>query len=132
MQRDAEYAQSLVAAEAGNNRQTRATSDQQQLSSINDREHLQTMLDIVAPPSVIEDSEEDDQPIKLNQLEELEEVIHGQPYQPDQYSQPTSLSMDQHQRGHQMKCLVRTLIDSPHLIKQRLSLPDQTSAKNGK
>ena len=45
------------------------------------------MLDIVAPLSFIEDSEGDGQPIKLNQLEELEEVIHGQPYQPDQYSQ---------------------------------------------
>ena len=44
-------------------------------------------LDLVTPLSVIEDSEEDDQPIKLNQLEELEEVIYGQPYQPDQYSQ---------------------------------------------
>ena len=87
MQEDAEYAQSLVAAEAGNNRKTRATTNQQQMSSVNDREHLQTMLDIVTPLSVIEDSEEDDQPIKLNQLEELEEVIYGQPYQPDQYSQ---------------------------------------------
>ena len=70
----------MVAAEAGNNRKTRATTNQQQLSSINDREHLRTMLDIITPLSVIEDSEEDDQPIKLNQLEELEEVIHGQPY----------------------------------------------------
>ena len=82
MQRDAEYAQSLV-----DRRHTRATSTQQQMSSVNDREHLQTILDIVAPISVTEDSEEDEQPIEPNQLEELNEVIYGQPYQPDQYSQ---------------------------------------------
>ena len=61
--------------------------DSQQMSSVNTRENLQMRLDLVTPLSVIEDSEEDDQPIKLNQLEELEEVIYGQPYQPDQYSQ---------------------------------------------
>ena len=45
------------------------------------------MLDIITPLPAMGHSEEDDQPIQLNQLEELEEVIHGQPYQPDQYSQ---------------------------------------------
>ena len=42
---------------------------------------------MVTPLQVIQDSEEDDddQPIKLDQLEELEEVIHGQPYVPDHY-----------------------------------------------
>ena len=87
LQRDSEYAQSLATAEAGNIRLTRAKSGQQQMSSINDREHLQTMLDIVAPPSIIEDSEEDEEPIALNQLEELEEIIQGQLYQPEHYSQ---------------------------------------------
>ena len=45
------------------------------------------MLDIVTPLQVIEDSEEDDddQPMELDQLEELEEVILGQPYVPDHY-----------------------------------------------
>ena len=59
----------------------------QQMSSVNTLENLQMRLDLVTPLSIIEDSEEDDQPIKLDQLEELEEVIYGQPYQPDQYSQ---------------------------------------------
>ena len=57
------------------------------MSSVNDHEHLQTMLEMVNPPQVIQDSEEDDddQPMKLDQLEQLEEVIHGQPYVPDHY-----------------------------------------------
>ena len=88
MQEDAEYAKSLVAAEAGNNRVARATQlHQQQMSSINDREHLQNMLDMTTPLQVIGNSEEDvdDQPMRLDQLEELEEVIHGRPYVPDHY-----------------------------------------------
>ena len=64
----------------------------QPMSSVNTRENLQMRLDLVTP---LEDSEihfldsegEDDQPMDTDQLEELEEVIHGQPYQPDQYSQ---------------------------------------------
>jgi hypothetical protein len=69
-----------------------ASPKSQQMSSVNTRENLQMRLDLVTP---LEDSEihfldsegDDDQPMKTAQLEELEEVIHGQPYQPDQYSQ---------------------------------------------
>ena len=104
MQEDAAYARSLqLIADGDNSRKTRASKladsakalgslceappQPQQMSSVNTLENLQMRLDLVTPLSVIEDSEEDDQPIKLNQLEELEEVIYGQPYQPDQYSQ---------------------------------------------
>jgi hypothetical protein len=93
MQEDAAYARSLQLIDDGDNsKKTRASKladseKSQQMSSVNTRENLQMRLDLVTPLSVIEDSEEDDQPIKLNQLEELEEVIYGQPYQPDQYSQ---------------------------------------------
>ena len=116
MQEDVEYAQSLVAAEAGNNRKTRATTNQQQLSSVNDREHL---LDIITPLSVIEDSEEDDQPIKLNRLEELEEVIHGQPYQPDQYSQANITFHGSAPEG--------SPAEMPGEDSDRLTAPDQTA-----
>ena len=69
-----------------------ASPNSQQMSSVNTRENLQMRLDLVTP---LEDSEihfldtmeEDDQPMDTDQLEELEEVIHGQPYQPNQYSQ---------------------------------------------
>jgi len=59
------------------------------MSSVNTLENLQMMLDLVTPLEEVPNSEEDndDQPMKLAQLEELEEIIHGQPYQPDQYSQ---------------------------------------------
>ena len=42
---------------------------------------------MLTPLQVIQDSEEDDddQPMELVQLEELEETIHGQPYVPDHY-----------------------------------------------
>jgi hypothetical protein len=40
---------------------------------------------------------------------------------------PTLLFMD-----HQLKHMMKILIDSQHLIQQRLSLQGQTSAKNGK
>ena len=82
MQEDAEYAKSL-GEETVNNMVTRAkVKQQQQMSSVNDQEHLYNMLDMVTPLQVIQDSEEDDddQPMKLAQLEELEEVIYGQPY----------------------------------------------------
>ena len=87
MQEDDGYAKSL-GEETVNNMVTRAKVRQrQQMSSVNDHEHLQTMLDMVSPPQVIQDSEEDDddQPRKLDQLEQLEEVVHGQPYVPDHY-----------------------------------------------
>jgi hypothetical protein len=93
MQDDAAYARSLQLIDDGDNsKKTRASKladneKSQQMSSVNTRENLQMRLDLVTPLSVIEDSEGDDQPIKLNQLEELEEVIYGQPYQLDQYSQ---------------------------------------------
>ena len=92
MQEDAEYAQSLAAAEAslngaGNHRKTRAISHQQQMASVNDQANLQSRLDSITPLSAMSHNEECELPIPLNQLEELEEVIHGQPYQPDQYSQ---------------------------------------------
>ena len=89
LQEDAAYAQSLAAADADNNRKTRANTTQQQMSSVNNRENLQMMLDIVTPLEEIPDNEEDDddQPMELAQLEQLEEIIHGQPYQPGQYSQ---------------------------------------------
>ena len=45
---------------------------------------------------------------------------------------PMLYSTDQHQKEHQLKCLVKNPTDSSHLIKQRLSLQGQTSAKNGK
>ena len=61
MQEDAEYAKSLIAAEAGNNRMTRATQlQQQQMSTVNDQEHLQNMLDMATPLQVIQGSEDDD------------------------------------------------------------------------
>ena len=46
----------------------------------------------------------------------------------------TFTSMDQNHRDHQLKHTMKTLndVDPSHLIKQRLPLPDQTSAKNGK
>ena len=89
LQEDAAYAQSLAAADADNNRKTRANTTQQQMSSVNNRENLQMMLDFVTPLEEIPDNEEDDddQPMELAQLEQLEEIIHGQPYQPGQYSQ---------------------------------------------
>ena len=79
----------------------------QPMSSVNTRENLQMRLDLVTPlddseihflDTMGEDDEQpvetrvsteddDDQPMTLAQLEELEEVIHGQSYQPDQYSQ---------------------------------------------
>ena len=42
---------------------------------------------MVTPLQVIQDNEEDDddQPMELAQLEQLEEIIHGQPYVPDHY-----------------------------------------------
>ena len=91
MQADAEYAQSLATAEvnlnrAGNHRKTRAVSHLCQMASVNDPANLQSMLDIITPLSAMSHNEECELPIQLNQLEELEEVIHGQPYQPDQYS----------------------------------------------
>ena len=67
---------------------TRATQlQQQQMSTVNDQEHLQNMLDMVTPLQVIQDNEEDDgdQPMELAKLEQLEEIIHGQPYMPDHY-----------------------------------------------
>ena len=92
-QEDAEYAKSL-AEEPINKTMTRATMtmtrairQQQQMSTVNDPIHLQNMLEMVTPPQVIQDSEEDDddQPMEIAQLEELEESIHGQPYVPDHY-----------------------------------------------
>ena len=84
MQEDAKFAQSPSTTEAGNNRKTRATTQSQQMSSVNDREDLQVLLDIVTPLEVIEDSEESDaeQPMELDQLEE---PIEGQHYMPDHY-----------------------------------------------
>jgi hypothetical protein len=65
---------------------TRANKQQQQMATVNDTIHLHNKLDMVTPLQVIPDSEEDDdQPIKLAQLEQLEEIIHGQPYVPDHY-----------------------------------------------
>ena len=87
MQEDAEYAKSL-AEEPVNKTMTRATKrHQQEMSSVNDTVHLQNMLEMVTTPQVIQDSEEDDddQPMEIAQLEELEESIHGQPYVPDHY-----------------------------------------------
>ena len=54
------------------------------MSSVNDRENLQVLLDIVTLLEVIEDSEEsdDEQPMELDQLEES---IEGQHYVPDHY-----------------------------------------------
>ena len=123
MQEDAKFAQSLFAAEAGNNRKTRATTKSQQMSSINDRENLQVMLDIVTPLEIIEDSEEseDEKPTNFDQLEELEELIEGQPIRLIN-TKITLLFMDQYQEDHQLECMVKTPNDSLHLIEPRFSL----------
>ena len=86
MQEDAEYAKSLD-EEPVHKTMTRASRQQQQMATVNDTVHLQNVLEMVTPLQVIPDSEEDDdgQPIKLAQLEQLEEIIHGQPYVPDHY-----------------------------------------------
>ena len=86
MQEDAEYAKSL-AEKPVNKTMTRASRQQQQMSTVNDTIHLQNMLEMVTPLQVIQDSEEDDddQPMELAQLEQLEKIIHGQPYVPDHY-----------------------------------------------
>ena len=70
-----------------NKTMTRASRQQQQMATDNDTVHLHNMLEMVTHPQVIPDSKEDDddQPIKLAQLEHLEEIIHGQPYVPDHY-----------------------------------------------
>ena len=71
------------------------------MAPVNDQANLQSMLDIITPLSAVGHSEEDDQPIQLNQLEELEEVIHGQPYQPDQYSQANMTIAHTQTRQHE-------------------------------
>jgi hypothetical protein len=86
MQEDAEYAKSLD-EEPVNKTTTRASKQQQQMATVNDTVHLQTMLERVTLLQFIQDNEEgdDDQPMELAQLEQLEEIIHGQPYVPDHY-----------------------------------------------
>jgi hypothetical protein len=56
MQEDAEYAKSL-AEKPVNKTMTRASRQQQQMSTVNDTVHLQNMLDMVTPLQVIPDSE---------------------------------------------------------------------------
>jgi hypothetical protein len=113
-----------------------SSPDSQQMSSVNTRENLQMRLDLVTPLSVIEAHQttvktttSPSNSISWKSWKKLSMDNHTSLIN---IHRPTSLSMDRHQKGHQLKILVRTLIDSPHLIKQRLSLPDQTSAKNGK
>ena len=105
------------------------------------------LLDIVTPLEEVPDSEEDndDQP-----MDEDLSVPHWNSWKklsmvnlPHWYSWK-NLSMVNHTSlinthrptllftDHQLKCMVMNLSDSLHLIEQRLSLQDQTSAKNGK
>ena len=83
MQEDAVYAKSLDEKPV-NKTMTRASRQQQQMATVNDTVNLHNMLEMVTPPQVIPDSEEDDdgQPIKLAKLEQLEVIIHGQSYVP--------------------------------------------------